>query len=173
MNQEVDPVMKKLLLLGFVLAICILAMPQGVLAIDQPVTVNAVYYSATTFVVTNNVGTWTLAVDGSNTNPAGLSFDIKTLDDWSVSASAGNGGYMTGSNGDLKSRFEMDLRTTPALGFQRLDLATPKVANSGGPSSVVQHWTSNLYQPVLFNDYGSASATGYAITLTFTSTTDF
>ena len=171
MNQEVDPVMKKLLLLGFVLAICILAMPQGVLAIDQPVTVNAVYYSATTFVVTNNVGTWTLAVDGSNTNPAGLSFDIKTLDDWSVMASASNEGFMTGSNGDLKSLFQMDLRTTPALGFERLDLATSKVANSGGPSSEVQTWNSKLYQPVLYNDYGSG--TGYTITITFVSTTDF
>ena len=166
--------MKKVLLIGIVLAILLLAMPQGVMAISQQAVVNANYYSATTFVVNNKfVGPWNLVVSPDNTKDPGLSFDITTLDDWSVMASASNEGFMTGSNGDLKSLFQMDLRTTPASGFQRLDLATSKVANSGGPSSEVQTWNSKLYQPVLYNDYGSASGTGYTITITFVSTTDF
>ena len=53
--------MKRVLLLGIILAIFILAMPQGVLALDKTAIVNAEFVGVTLdFQVTNPVATWTL-----------------------------------------------------------------------------------------------------------------
>jgi hypothetical protein len=53
--------MKKLLLIGLILAICILAFPQGVMAAQTaPVTVNAQFSDFLCLTASNPVNTWTL-----------------------------------------------------------------------------------------------------------------
>jgi hypothetical protein len=170
--------MKKVLLIGFVLAILLLAFPQGVMAAAPvPVIVSATYTSTTVFTAATNATAfpWTLTV-GPNSNPYALEFGLETLDKWTVTGEdtslnrgtiAHHDGCMTGSVAHLISYFEMD------AGSGYSTFATPLVIKAGNANSIPhsQDWKADIRQYVLNTDY--ASSNGYEITLTFTCATSF
>jgi hypothetical protein len=173
--------MKRVLLIGFILAICILAMPQGVLAIDRPVTVNAVYTTATTFTVTGAItsGVYDMGIltVSNNEKTDALLFTVNSLTDWTVTGldttvPTIKRGYMQGSYTDpaksLQNSFEV---TIPAGGWWNFVSTTPLAINSGGPKSSDQTWLSSIRQIVTTTDYGSSS--GYHIQTTYTCTAGF
>jgi hypothetical protein len=169
--------MKKVLLLGLILAICILAMPQGALAADPvPVIINAQYGSS--FVTTFNAYTyagegsewpWVLGV-GDNTNK--IQFELNTLDDWTVTGSDTSGssekGFMKGSEHFLTSAFQVYSESEGNLVTFESDNQEIK---AGAASTADQDWLADIHQTVVDTDY--ASSTPYTITLTFTCTTSF
>jgi len=168
--------MKKLLLIGFVLAILLLAFPQGVLAAaPKAVEVNASYgiASVTTFDahLWDTMPTpWGLSV-GDNTGNY-MQFHLSTMDDWSVTGSDTSGsattGYMVGSEHSLKTPFQ--IYSTFNGGFR--DFTTPGLKIKEGASSTAnQDWQEAIQQTVTNTDY--ASSTLYKIVLTFTCATDF
>jgi hypothetical protein len=175
--------MKRVLLIGFILAICILAMPQGVLAADYPKTipVDAQYGLATDFTVTpastSGVWNWNLQSGApfyDNHWTQALLFSVTTSYDWSVAvadtSSLGSGrhvyGFMEGNMHNLLYPFEMTLNAGRGAIKD-----SSNVKDNGHPSFSAQTWYADFWQPVADNDYGST--TGYAITLTFTCTSEF
>jgi hypothetical protein len=178
MNQEVDLKMKRVLLLGFILAICILAMPQGVLADPpvQPITINAQYGAATTFSVTGADGTSTtidmggLTAGDDNLRNAALHFNVLSQGTWTVTGKdISNGGvpvhagYMEGSQGPLTDRFLMITKEDGDGTWHNFG-GTVTVYH-GIPSASAVPWTENVMQHVY--DYDNGSGTGYSIALEF------
>jgi hypothetical protein len=167
--------MKKLLLIGIVLAICILAMPQGVLAATEtsPVTVNALYAgNPLAFAAAEDVASggwaWNLLVNNDNYKSPALKFTVTSSSNWNVLATATDGGFMKGSLGTLKQPFQMEVNqggtaTTVGSGLT--------VLHDYGPVAPNTIYKSAIWQSVGNDDFGST--TGYAITLTFTCTSDF
>jgi hypothetical protein len=87
--------MKKLLLLGLILAICILAMPQGVLA--DTATVNANVVQFTDFTASGDVSGWNLYYGNPgpvNTQTDGLTLNVIANNPWHVTVLGTNGGKM-------------------------------------------------------------------------------
>jgi hypothetical protein len=159
--------MKKVLLIGFILAILLFAFPQGVMAADIPksVTIDATYGNIpTTFTVDNNVQNWALAV-GTTPYDTALTFHVTTLDNWQVTAAATDSGKMRGSVGVLQTELAVN---TPASGWTNFLTA---LQNSGTAKSTEQSWSQDLAQTVTTTDFGSTS--GYHITITFTCSTTF
>jgi hypothetical protein len=79
--------MKKVLLIGLILAICILAFPQGVLAADDSATVNANIATSLDFTAAGPVGTWDLQPSGDTTtasNADGITFFVNSNGAWGV-----------------------------------------------------------------------------------------
>jgi hypothetical protein len=179
--------MKRVLLIGFILAVCILAMPQGVMAVAPgtgvPVVVNALYDQQTDFTAAldNPSGgwVWNLVVNtlpGDNDKPNAIHFSVSSLYGWSVSGvdsyATGTRGHMQGDQGQLQNPYQMtvnggaggyvDFTGTPGV---------PVVVKSGGSLNVPQPWDESLRQVVLSNDL--ASHTGYHTQLTFTCSAPF
>jgi len=165
--------MKKVLLILFVLAICVLAFPHGVMADnvqDKPVTIEADYGSEFVTVFDAYLdpewSTWGLGT-GDNGVTDAIFFELKTLYDWTVTGDASaSSGLMVGSEHSLKNLFLVD---SPIYGY--MGFASEQIFNYGGSSTEDQDWTSSVSQFVATDDY--ASSTPYAITITFTCTTSF
>jgi hypothetical protein len=172
--------MKRVLLIGFILAICILAMPQGVLAAPaaQPVTINAAYGSATTFSVYTDSGTGTtlnmgtLVANQDNIVDPALHFNVKSQSTWTVTGRDTSGhayvGYMTGTQGHLIDALQM---TTKEDANWHDFTGASLTVNHGIPSASAVPWTTALNQRVEDTDYGST--TPFAIQLTFDCATTF
>jgi hypothetical protein len=168
--------MKKLLLIVFVLAICVLAFPHGVMAATQtpdPVIINAAYegtalaFTADKVLPESGPWSWPLSVNSPTDNkksPA-LTFSVASPSNWVVGVSGSDGGYMRGDLGTLKTAFGMEVNND--------DTNNPINGGinvlSGGPI-LATNFASDIWQPVQGDDFGSSG--GYAITLTFTITAD-
>jgi hypothetical protein len=172
------PGMKRVLLLGFILAICILAMPQGVLAdpAAQPITINAQYGSATTFTVTGADGTSTtidmglLKASDDNLKPAALHFNVKSQSKWIVTGkdvsnggSPAHPGYMEGSQGPLQDPFKMYTKQDGDTTWH--NFAGTVTVYHADPSDSAVPWNEDVMQHVYDNDYGSTG--NYNIALEF------
>ena len=165
--------MKKVLLILFVLAICVLAFPHGVMADnvqDKPVTIEADYGSEFVTVfdayLDPEFPAWTLG-EGANGRTDAIFFELNTLDDWIVTGDASaTSGKMVGSEHPLKNLFLVDSPLYGPMGF-----ASELKFNEGKSSTSDQDWKSDVSQVVAPDDY--ASSTPYAITITFTCSTTF
>jgi hypothetical protein len=181
--------MKRVLIIGFILAILILAMPQGVLADTKTsgVTVNANIQNVLDFTATNGGGSegWTMTRGTTNTITNGVGFDVKSSAPWSITVAESttpplptptNNGLMKESDGTayinggkfLPSPFEIQrtddtyqslLETSPAQKLVENDVANNYIFSKG------------IRQAVALTDTELPAATRhYAIALTFTCT---
>jgi hypothetical protein len=162
--------MKRVLLLGIVLAIFILAMPQGVLAITNPavpVTANVADVLECTADGGSSTAAWALVrgqdnvLSGSN----GITLTVNSTFDWNLIAQdltgSGTVGHMYDS-GVLKFlnqpfMIEDDASTMTSL--------AGTVDIESGPPQAETTYTHDISQEVEFADY---SGDGYTITVTFT-----
>ena len=170
--------MKKVLLILFVLAICVLAMPQGVLAATtQPATVSATLDTYIELFPIANPAAWANMKSGNTVTPyenlysatsAGnvkpLNLKIETNKAWTITAEdlrgVGNKGCMTGTAHQLRAPMEIEKAVTP---FGKLD--TAQVIGSGDATKIgIQTFTRDLNQKVYSDDTPEA----YTITITFT-----
>jgi hypothetical protein len=166
--------MKKVLLILFVLAICMLAFPQGVLADNAPraVTIDAVYGTPTDFNAVRNPAftSWTLtaAASPNEVNDA-IMFTLKTQSPtWSVTAASDNSGFMHGDQGvNLNSPFYMYADDVPGFVIPTGNA----LIKEGGPSNSNQDWNAAIRQPLLTTDPGSSIP--WFITITFTCAAGF
>jgi len=182
--------MKKLLLIVLILAICILAFPQGVMAEGSPVPrtvpVQATYAPVTlAFDAGNWAGTapgitpWVLSVLTSpNEKVDALYFTVTSSRSWEITGydnsppTGHTDGKMQGDHYSLQSDFLIQQGGTGVMGPGFANIVggsgSPKSILKGGPSNVAQWFYPDIRQPVLANDFGSL--TGYGITLYFTCT---
>jgi hypothetical protein len=167
--------MKRILLIGFILAILILVMPQGVSAgpvgpgVGKEVIVEAEYGAATVFdaYLTDGVSVWNLKPDDPNLWPDQITFKLLTQSKWTVTATSTNNGYMWGDQGPMKSAFNVE-------SADAADWVVPyggEVIKSGDANYQNQDWQADIKQPVAANELGSDNP--YEITLTFTCAADF
>jgi hypothetical protein len=165
--------MKKVLLIGFVLAICILAFPHGVLAIDQPpaVIIDATYGADSVSSLDVNLAPeflWDLKVNDQNEKLAALEFEVNSLAKWDVTATDTYGGpykgFLRGSVGPLITEYQMTVNEG-AGGYQNL-LTDGLIVKQGAASTSPQPWTESLRQWVGPTDLASSS--GYHTEITFT-----
>ncbi len=157
--------MKKLLLIVFVLAICILAFPQGVLADPAPVSriITATYGSETTFnvdLVSPSGGwDWELVANDADDNEVtnALDFFVTSQSEWDVYAYGDYGtpvGYMWGSQGHLIAPLVITYGNKAGWG----DLTTGSLLIRGeDPSADEVNWQESINQPVADNDKGSST----------------
>jgi hypothetical protein len=173
--------MKKVLLILFVLAICVLAFPHGVMALDIPATGGAVEIgatygdeAATTFTAVLDGSeadpwSWPLSV-GVNTKNTAIHFSVDSLADWSITATdtLTGTGYMQGSEHPLSTLFEISTEYVPVWN----DLAGADLPiNEGHSSTSPQPFDESIRQTVTGTDY--ASTTGYQMEITFTLSAPF
>jgi hypothetical protein len=177
--------MKKLLLIVFVLAICVLAFPQGVMAetiLDpQEKTIDATYGgSALEFLVDLNLGEgWVLEVGGDNNLvDNALTFTVSSSHDWSVQAddiqenTPSTEGYMVGDEGPtrhLTRPIQMQYNEDGAID---LTGGPRNVLENYGPISPDTVYHSDLWQEVLASDYGT-TLNPFTITIEFTCSSPF
>jgi hypothetical protein len=175
--------MKKLLLIGLILAILLLAFPQGVMAapVNQPVIVNAQYTTSQLTFTANPVASkfpWTLIrsdVTGynDNLNSDALVFTVDSNGPWTVVAadtSTAHKGHMieAGTAGSHWLNQLFQIRDTATY---TLDGATAVQIQTGNPVDV--GFTKSIAQPLLVADHDFASSAGYTITVTFTCSNGF
>ena len=166
--------MKKVLLILFVLAILLLAFPQGVLAATFPsndVVINAEFGTATSFNAQKSTtafpDTWGLKPGENNQVDEGINFFLTTQSNgWSVTAESANNGFMTGGLQNLQSPFLVYSTTAgnyvaPTGGVQ---------IKGGDALNTNQDWNANIRQPVALNDIG---ADLWTITIVFTCSAGF
>jgi hypothetical protein len=180
--------MKRVLLIGFILAICILAMPQGVLATPpgdtNPVVINALYGtgSVTDFTATLDAPSggwvWNLQVGTDptlNQKDRAIHFKVNSLaPTWAITARdsmavptapyAGTKGHMHGDVGDLQNAFQ--ITTNDRTGGWHDLLVDGLAIKSGGALNADQPWDESLRQLVTTTDL--ASHGGYHTQITFT-----
>jgi hypothetical protein len=178
--------MKRVLLIGFILAILILAMPQGVLALTQGsnVDVKAIFAPPLTFSAssasTSGSVTWNLGRGSDNLYPSGLSFTIGAAAPWDITAShtptgSFTKGHMSGATHQLAAPFQMTLGrnvgvAAPSAGTMGdLTSGTPIVISSEVPRATT--YNSNMWQTVTGDDWGEQL--GYSMTIVFTATAAF
>ena len=183
------PCMKRILLLGIVLAICILVMPQGVLANEitpDGVLVDASYAgSALTFTADKNTGEgapswpWALSENAAdadapwNLQDNALVFTVDSTLDWTVGATASDDGYMRTETTTVKPLLNNPfmIATDDGLSMtdlELIDLETTTTIETGIPADV--GFSKDIDQKVVQADY---SASDYKITLTFTCSNDW
>jgi hypothetical protein len=173
--------MKKLLLIGLILAICVLAFPQGVMALDDSVTVNA-NLPLQTFAFDASINTgvgptwpWVLQPSTANTNPGAINLTVVSSRQWDIAAWDANGntapriaGHMFGDGHTLTNAFEIQMGGTNGnLGSLGpiTTFATPgNPILSGNPLVGSQSDYANIMQTTVAGDFGSPN---YAITLWF------
>jgi hypothetical protein len=179
--------MKRVLLIGIILAIFILAMPQGVMADTKtsPVTVNANIINHLTCTATNG-GTssgWAMTRGTTNTMGDGVAFVLKSSAPWVITVAESatpvqptppHAGFMKESDGTAYVDGGKFLAS--ALGIQRSD-DNYQDLNAGSQrtvaGNVANDYTFNkgLQQAVALTDTELPAATRhYAIGLTFTCT---
>jgi hypothetical protein len=166
--------MKKVLLIGLILAILLLAFPQGVMAAekDKEVEINAAYaggeLSFDAYLTAGVEFNWALVealVGGANARSAALTFTLDSPLDWTVNAADAAGvsdteGHMISSSTDyvLANHFLIDNEAgTPIaiVGNPEIEVGVPETTG----------FTKDIDQPVIQKDY---AADDYQITITFT-----
>ena len=165
--------MKKVLLILFVLAILLLAFPQGVLAATFPsndVVINAEFGTATSFDAQKNATAfptpWVLTPGENNQVDEGINFFLTTQSNgWSVTAESANNGFMTGGLQNLQSPF---LVYSTTGGYVAPTGGAP--IKDGDALNTAQDFSANIRQPVALNDVGAAL---WTITIVFTCSAGF
>lgn len=161
--------MKRVLLLGMILAICILAMPQGVSAATADVTANIQTISILTAAYEPTVNPWVLqrlnASENINANAINISVDCNT--DWDVNVKdtkTSNPGYMnsTTSSKKLFDKFQLE-EGQDANTFATLT-NTAWIIESGTPIPKTIYKQDIKQQVENVDD----AAEAYTITLTYT-----
>jgi hypothetical protein len=186
--------MKRVLLLGIILAIFILAMPQGVSAstlTPQNVIVNAGYAGAdlkctpaTTIGTGSGQSVWTLTKAlNPNQKTGALTFDIESTRAYTITAqdqkAPTNEGYMTVSDGGtrvLANTFDMQMGGVNNVMGSRANIirtgtppSSPKLVVGGPPVKTIL--SSDVWQPIADSDWSSTSP--YSITVVFTCSSDW
>jgi hypothetical protein len=163
--------MKKLLLIGLILAILILAMPQGVLAVTDPqVVVNAYMANTIDLTATSNVANPWLLVRGTNSPSPGVTLTPIANNPYKVvvkdSSTGGTGkmqykGIVSGVPATLTDFFYVGALQITGSDQQIL---TGLPADSGTPVPY------SISQYVELQDYATTGLGNevYSITLTFT-----
>jgi hypothetical protein len=172
--------MKKLLLIGLILAILLFAFPQGVMAVDKtsPVTINAVYNVPLAFEAKQiaPTGPWNLKAGDLNFVDNALQFNVTAASIWAVTATDTTGanpyaghtvGYMTGDAHDLQNAWLMQREGT---GVGQTIIGSPTVL-SGGQWPVLRTFYSDMWQQVTNTDFGSPNP--YHMIITFTCSAEF
>jgi len=167
--------MKKFLLIGLILAICVLAFPQGVLAAvdDGSATVNAnLPPIALVFDVTSPAGTWALARGSNNLEPANtITIEIDSSRPWTVTAvgatTTHTGHMMSGTApASFLENAVLIASTMDTSGFK--SLATTQNVQAG----VAGNKLDTVFSPDLSQlvDDSDTAKTDYTITIEFTCT---
>jgi hypothetical protein len=156
--------MKKLLLFGLILAILILAMPQGVLAFGTSATVNANIEGVMTCDANSNVNPWALVRNNVNSVNDGISYNVTSTTDWTMTAADITNpltGHMRDStvSKNLINPFGIEKET----GGQA-SLETAVQVKSGTPITKTK-FDANINQTV---DYADYSGNAYQIQIQFT-----
>jgi|WetSurMetagenome_2_1015567.scaffolds.fasta_scaffold865654_1 hypothetical protein len=158
--------MKKILLLGFILAILLFAFPQGVLAATDSKGAEVTASVADTCIVTASftepTGGWILERNAPNALSPGIHVTVDSSSPWGLVASDEKTGltkgFMTSGGSQLSTPFV----------FRTGGLATPQTLfPSGSPAQPVTGYDYDIGQPVTATDN---SALSYTITVTFTLT---
>ena len=160
--------MKKVLLIGLILAICILAFPQGVLAATSGDTANVVANIEDKCEVTSTFNTpalgWNLARNAPNDLSDAITVTVDSSSPWGLVASdektvALGKGYMTASDGT---------KMKTAFVFAGTGLETPNPLFDPGQTpqtKTTYNWA--VGQPTIWSDN---AALEYKIVITFTLT---
>jgi hypothetical protein len=184
--------MKKLLLIVFVLAICVLAFSQGVMA-DTPVpakevAINAKFLPKDLVFDAQTYGpsgpgslVWDLHVDPENSKPNAIYLKVDSSRDWEITAydkdasgaSPKEDGKLLGDQHSLQKYFLIAQLGTGGLEgsvFDNIVGGSGAVTSivKGGPLNVAQFIYPDVKQEVTATDFGSK--TGYKITIVFTCT---
>jgi hypothetical protein len=178
--------MKRVLLIGIILAILILSMPQGVLADTKtsPVTVNANIINVLDFTASNG-GTsagWAMTRGTTNTMSNGVNFIVKSSAPWTITVLEStapaapvpaNNGFMKESDGTvyttpngrfLATAFEIQRNNG---NYQNLNVGSQLPV--AGDVANDYNFNKGLQQAVALTDTElPAAAKHYAIGLTFT-----
>jgi len=165
--------MKRILLLGIILAICILAMPQGVLAANNAI-VNANILSFTSFDVINLMPSpWDLVASGTTTQTNGINFSVASNSPWSVTVASDP------TNGRMNSTLS-NHQLGSALQQEQQQSGTTFVTATGGhqilhydatPSNTPIIYASDIQQVTTYADERLiANGDVYRINLTYTLT---
>ena len=180
--------MKKVLLIGFILVILLLAFPQGVMAapITPPVVVVNAQLPMQTFVFEVNLNPaappsgptwpWILAANSDNLNPKAINLSVQSSRDWDINAwdntpavSPRLAGHMFANGHPLLKGFEMQMGgtggTLGTLTEFSTDATPGQLILRGNPYIGTQTDHSDIRQTTQSADFGS---TEYKITLTFT-----
>jgi hypothetical protein len=172
--------MKKVLLILFVLAICVLAFPHGVMADATPdiVAVDANIKNVLTFSA-DGPGQLLLIRNQDNPFPTGLAFDVDSSSKWEIAVvesgtppSPANPGHMKEWNGAYK---DGGYFLSSAIAIQRDDesyqdllAASQKLVESGVAGDIAP-FTKGFAQYVDLAD-STLTSSNYRIVLTFTCT---
>jgi hypothetical protein len=175
--------MKRVLLIGFILAILILAMPQGVLAgTTQPATVTATINPYLDLTIGPNPTSWAMA-SGSTVTPVVNNFytdksaypialTVETNRNWEVRADNTVGtdkGFMKAAVTNVALRSAMDITTAdggdPTGSWTALSNGNILIASGLRPPTALVSFNRNLRQAVYSND---PPENPYSITITFT-----
>jgi hypothetical protein len=159
--------MKKLLFIGLILAIFILAMPQGVMALSDIKTAEVSATVADTCIVTASFvppsGGWNLLRNNANALPNGIHVTVDSSSPWGLVA--------TDEKGTDKGKMISTVGAIPlqtAFVFDGVGLATAHTLfPSGKAAQPVTGYDYAIGQPVTALDN---SALDYTITVTFTLT---
>ena len=180
--------MKKVLLIGLILAICILAMPQGVLAATATPVVNANIAHTLVFTAPSP-SLWTLGRGATATDnllssgPGAIPIGVDTANKWELKAIDANAGGIEGHQAHMipTSGFvptyalplenALEVQTggwggTPTFTALPESGNAPVIIRSAQPSGVVS-FTEDLKQTVGISDYVLTAGT-YQMTITFT-----
>jgi hypothetical protein len=163
--------MKKVLLIGLILAICILAMPQGVMAAlgdSAPATVTGNFASIAILKAQFNPGSpaWALSRGSNNPLTGGINVSVDCNQPWQVNAAdtdaAPDKGFMTSGANRLATPFNLSISVDAAWH----NLVGGPVQVATGFSQVYTNYDYNIRQEVTNAD----KAGSYTIIVTYTLT---
>ena len=164
--------MKKVLLIGLILAILLLAFPQGVMAVTDPTAIiNAELTPATLEFAVTEPASWTL-VRGDNYLPTAdeIKVEVDSSKYWTVSAQADASAHrgqmisQTVAAEYLENQLEIWSETAAVPAYMSLiNLVSVHKGDPGNYGDTV--FTSKLHQLV---DPSDTAMNDYQITLTFT-----
>jgi len=163
--------MKRILLLGIILVICILAMPQGVMALEYA-DVTANVDSVLELDVTGP-SEWLLTTGEVNVNPDAIDYTIIANSPWSVTiVPTPDDGIMAATLTDHVLGSVLEIETIPdgvPSGSYLPVITTAKILSDDITAEAGNPYSANLQQDVAWTDE-RLTETGdvYKITLTFT-----
>jgi len=162
--------MKKVLLIGLILAILLLAFPQGVSAAVDSAEVAATMEPVSEVIATF-AGGWNLERGTANLFANAISVTVDSNSPWGLTAQdlkAANPGFMVGSDPaltPLKTGFKFH---TYGAGVIKDSQTLYGAGQAGQVKNTATPYTYNVDQDVLFND--NSAFDPYTITITFTLT---
>jgi hypothetical protein len=167
--------MKKVLLIGLILVICVLAFPQGVMADLSSAAVNANIVQSLSFGATGPGGVWDLqagpATTTTTTDAQGIKFDVTSNGAWNVNVkSATNTGHMKplyDESGAQALNKVLQIQNLNNVGYQDVTSTVDILAELKTPDTGMTYY-KGLSQETIFSDARlMTSGNHYTITLEF------